>query len=471
MHNKIKKSAKLYGLGLIDSIDCFPHGILVLDDSLDLVTMNHSMELLSGYSRESAVGVRADFILRSSISIESELFTTPLVTGIKKIGEGDIVNRDRKKIFVRITVNPLSLEAVGVAGLFVVIEDISLMKDLDKKAQGFSGIDKVIGHSKKMLEVFDTLPVMARTDASVLITGETGTGKDFIAEAIHKASRRAKCPFIKINCGALPESLLESELFGYVRGAFTGADRDKQGMFRLADGGTVFLTEIGDLPLKLQVKLLTVLDDKEFFPVGGAKKVGVDVRIIAATHRDLKSRVLEGKFREDLFYRLNVLAVHLPPVREREDDIKLFLDYFSAEFSRQLNKKIKSFSDSAMSCLTSYSYPGNVRELRNIVEYAVNMCDSEQIKIDHLPTSVTNVPTSNTDPALQNRTENEDCNRGRCFIEPQNSDVSLSNGWQDIEKAMIIEALTKTGGKKSSAAELLGWSRSKLWRKIKDHHI
>ena len=182
--------------------------------------------------------------------------------------EGDIINQVRKKIPIRFTISSLKLTTGKKAGVMILLEDISLLKDLDSKIHGFSGQEKIIGHSHKMQEIFELLPITARTDASVLITGETGTGKDLVAEAIHKASKRARYPFIKVNCAALPESLLESELFGHVRGAFTGADKDKPGMFRLAHEGTLFLTEIGDLPLPLQVKILTVLDDKEFFPVG-----------------------------------------------------------------------------------------------------------------------------------------------------------------------------------------------------------
>ena len=231
-----------------------------------------------------------------------------------------------------------------------------------------------------MQEMFELLPLLARTDASILITGETGTGKDMIAEAIHKTSKRSRHPFIKVNCGALPEALLESELFGHVRGAFTGAIKDKTGLFRLAQNGTIFLTEIGDLPLALQVKLLSFLDDKEFFPVGGVKKVQVNVRIIAATHRPLRDLVNRGEFREDLFYHLNVLRLHLPPLRERDGDIRLLLDHFLRKFNGGLNKNIQSFNSRSIDILTSYAYPGNVRELRNIVEYAVNICQGTKVQ-------------------------------------------------------------------------------------------
>jgi two-component system response regulator AtoC len=312
------------------------------------------------------------------------------------------------------------------------------------------------------------LPITARTDASVLITGETGTGKDLVSEAIHKASKRSRYPFIKVNCGALPESLLESELFGHVRGAFTGADKDKPGMFRLAHGGTLFLTEIGDLSLPLQVKILTVLDDKEFFPVGGSKKVSVDVRIIAATHRDLGELVKQGTFREDLYYRLNVLRLHLPPLRERENDFRLLLDHFFLEFNANLNKKLKGFSPDCLKILSFYNYPGNIRELRNIVEYAVNVCQNETIRPEHLPKNLLTMP-KNPEPSsapveATSQPMGEDA-RTDSFTLP------APGGWGEVERGMMLKALTKTGGNRSRAAELLGWSRSKLWRKIKHHRL
>lgn len=454
---------------LIDFMDQYPHGMLLLDSSLRVVALNNYLEMLTGYKREKALGVRGDAVLRSNLNHHHSPLHEVFKTEKKIVLEGNIINRDRKKIQVRLTVSPLRSNSSSVTGAVVFVEDISLLKDLDERAQGSPVLNKVIGTSSKMQEVFDMLPIVARTDASVLITGETGTGKDFIAEAIHKASKRAKHPFIKVNCGALPESLLESELFGYVRGAFTGAERDKPGMFNLADNGTIFLTEIGDLPLSLQVKLLTVLDDREFYPVGGSRKIQVDVRIIAATHRDLAFYVKKGRFREDLYYRLNVLRLPLPPLRERDDDFRLLLDYFIREFSSDLNKEIKGIDAEAMAILSSYQYPGNVRELRNIAEYAVNLCDGDTIKTEHLPHSLTvkkenheilpagqidSEPNSNLPESINELTVN-----------------STASGWKEVEKRMILDALIKTGGQKTEAAELLGWSRTKLWRKIKTYGL
>lgn len=448
-------------------------GILFVDQGRRVIAINSFLEALTGYNLEEVAGVLGENVIRSNLPGNADPIGKALESGKTTTLEGDIINQYRKKIPIRFTIAPLKLTSGKRAGAMVILEDISLLKDLDNQVHGFSGQEKIIGQSRKMQNIFEMLPITARTDASVLITGETGTGKDLIAEAIHKASERARYPFIKVNCGALPESLLESELFGHVRGAFTGADKDKPGMFRLAHGGTLFLTEIGDLSLPLQVKILTVLDDKEFFPVGGSKKISVDVRIITATHRDLSELVRLGKFRKDLFYRLNVLLLHLPPLREREDDFRLLLDHFFREFKANLNKKTKDFSAASLKVLSSYSYPGNIRELRNIVEYAVNVCADEFIQPAHLPGNLLASATESTPPGSHNDVAAQEYETASMASSPESTFFSLpvTGGWADVEKGMILKALTQTGGNRSKAAELLAWSRSKLWRKIKQHGL
>jgi DNA-binding NtrC family response regulator len=322
------------------------------------------------------------------------------------------------------------------------------------------GADTIIGQSAKMQAVFDLIPLMARTEASVLITGETGTGKDKVAEAIHQRSGRADRPFIKINCGALPEPLLESELFGYVKGAFTGAVKDKPGMFRLAQGGTLFLTEIGDMPLPLQVKLLSVLDDQEFFPLGGEKKVQVDVRIIAATHRPLKERVAAGLFREDLFYRLNVLHLHLPPLRERESDTRFLVNHFLRTFAGRTGTEARTFSHAALERIMAYPFPGNIRELRNVVEYCVNICPEGEIGVEHLP------------PPLLARAAEPVAAEAMVAAGTVPVPAPVAGGdWLAIERQLIVDTLTRTRGNRSQAATILGWGRTTLWRKLKQHGL
>lgn len=457
-------------LDLFSLIDAMPQGVLLMDQSLRAIGVNRTLEALYGFERADVVGVLGEYLVRSNILKDSDPFGAVLESGETVTREGDIINKSRKKVPVRFTISPLRLPDGNIIGIMAVLEDISLLKDLDDKVHGYPELKRVIGHSSKMLEIFELLPIIARTDASALITGETGTGKDLVAEAIHKASKRSQRPFIKVNCGALPETLLESELLGHVRGAFTGADRDKPGMFRLAHGGTIFLTEIGDLPLRLQVKLLTVLDDKEFFPVGGTKKVRVDMRIIAATHRDLRELVRKGKFRQDLYFRLNVLRLHLPPLREREDDFRLLLDHFLKQFASVLGKNIKGFSKATLEKLSSYSFPGNVRELRNIVEYAVNICSGEFIEPEHLPTTLFAHFGEDLGPAGGEKQEAAG-KEAAGAAEDKSDGATAPSGWKEMEKKMILDALAKTGGKRTRAAELLGWGRSTLWRKIKRYGL
>jgi transcriptional regulator with PAS, ATPase and Fis domain len=317
-----------------------------------------------------------------------------------------------------------------------------------------------------MQKLFDILPIISQTDSSVLITGETGTGKDLIASVIHRVSPRAQGPFIKINCGALPETLLESELFGHKRGAFTGAVRDKPGRFQLADGGTLYLTEIGDLPLTLQVKLLTFLDDKEIIPLGGTRSARADVRLIAATHRDLQAMVRQGNFREDLLFRLNVVKLEVPPLREREGDIRLLMEYFLNKFNGQFQKKIRGFSPEAIEILRRYPYPGNVRELANMVEYATNVCHETMIKPEHLPDYL----GGPWDEPLQSEVSEMGSYPG---MEESIGKTVADNrlNWREMERRMISEALLKSRGNRTKAAKLLGWGRSTLWRKMKQHNL
>ena len=456
------KLSSLQQIAVSELLNGFPHAIVLLDTGLRVAEMNCYLEALTGYTSSQARGVYGSFILRCSLGPKNQHFRKALETGEPISIEGNIINRNHKKIPIQFTISPLRSESDDIVGLLVVLEDISILQN--KSQRIYDGTEVILGHSPKMQEVFGLMPVLAHTDASVLITGETGTGKDIIAEAIHKASKRARHPFIKINCGALPESLLESELFGYVRGAFTGAVKDKPGMFRLAHDGTIFLTEIGDLPMPLQVKILSVLDDKEFYPVGGTQKVKVDVRVIAATHRNLREQIQHGKFREDLFYRLNVLRIHLPPLREREGDIRLLLDHFLREFDSKLNKSIKGFTTNAHNKLLSYAYPGNVRELRNIIEYAANICQGKKIRSEHLPQYIFTSQAGSTlpQPKAYDIGQQEEISRPETF-------KARPGNWNDIEKEMILQTLTKTRGNRSQAAEILGWGRTTLWRKLKMH--
>ena len=464
------KSAIICKADLLRVLDGVPHGIAVLDKKNRILGINRFLGGLIGYSDEEARGIYFDYILRSNLRRRGNPLQCVVKTGESITTEGNIINRRRQNIPIRFTISPIKDSSGKLLGMVLTLEDISILEDLGRKIHGLSGLEGIIGHSPKMQEIFDLVPVISQTDASALITGETGTGKDLLAYAIHQASKRSRYPFIKVNCSALPESLLESELFGYMRGAFTGANTDKPGMFRLAHGGTIYLTEIGDMPLPLQAKLLTVLDDKEFFPLGSSKKVKVNARVIASTHRDLKEFIRQGRFREDLFFRLNVLRVHLPPLRKRDGDVRLLIDHLLNVFNSNLKKSIKGLDQKALNIMLSYYYPGNVRELRNILEYAVTICHGNTIRSEHLPKYM--FLSKEKGPSSNDQNQESEKNVSRLDINLESpSEASGSMSWVSVEKRMIMEALMKTGGKRGRAAELLGWGRSTLWRKIKQYGL
>ena len=313
----------------------------------------------------------------------------------------------------------------------------------------------IIGRSHKMQEVFHLVEKVADCDSTILITGETGTGKGLVARAIHQNSRRKNKPFISINCGAIPENLLESELFGHVRGAFTGATVSKSGKFELAHGGTIFLDEIGDMSPDLQVKVLKVLEEGEFEQVGGAKTIKVDVRIIAATHRDLPEEVQNGNFREDLFYRLYVIPIGLPSLRERKSDIPYLAAYFMDMSNRKNNRQLDGISENAMQILLNYSWPGNVRELRNVIERLVVLKGTGKLSAHDLPIEL---KTANGCKSAQG-------------IEISDDGICLNSAVTEFEKALILQSLEKTKWVKNKAAKLLQLNRTTLVEKIKRHRI
>ena len=440
---------------------------MVLDTRRRIVLINRAFEALSGFSMGDARGIPCFHIMRTRLCMQKcplkEMDSNSESISI----ESDMINKERELIPVLINLSPIKDNEGNLTGFLETVEDLRPLKEVDAKTQQAYGFRHIIGKSREMTRLFQTVPLVAQNDSAVLITGETGTGKDVLAEAIHQASNRAKGPFVKINCGALPETLLESELFGHQKGAFTGAVENKPGRFRLAHNGTLYLTEIGDLPLPLQVKLLTFLDDKVVYPLGSAKGFQADVRVIAATHRNLDLMVKERKFREDLMFRLNVVRLHLPPLRERGDDIRLILDHFINIFATRFRKDINGLSKRALKTLLDYPFPGNVRELRNIVEYAVNICPKGQIQFTHLPAYL-----SDTKYHYDRSTpEAGEASEWTASFVKSNSEQSSQKSWASFERDIIIEALVKSKGRRNKAADMLGWGRSTLWRKIKQYKI
>lgn len=312
---------------------------------------------------------------------------------------------------------------------------------LRKKISITSIQGKLIGKSREMKELYEKIVMVSGSDVTVLITGESGTGKELIADAVHRNSKRSGGPFVKVNIAALPKSLIEAELFGYEKGAFTGADKMKKGRFELANGGTIFLDEIGDLDISLQIHLLRVLQEKTIERVGGAETIPVDARIIAATHQDLEEKIKKNEFREDLFYRLNVFPIYSPRLRDRKADIVLLADYFLETYSARAEKKINRISTDAIDLLVSYHWPGNVRELENCIERAVILCNEDVIRNYHLPPSLQTADKTNGNGSLEERTEL-------------------------FEKEIIIDTLKQTNGNISNAAKRLGSTKRILGYKI-----
>jgi transcriptional regulator with PAS, ATPase and Fis domain len=325
-----------------------------------------------------------------------------------------------------------------------------------ERANGCSLYFDIIGQSARMRDVFNLVDKVADCDSTILINGETGSGKGMVARAIHKKSVRCKKKFISINCGAIPENLLESELFGHVRGAFTGATTSKPGKFEVANGGTIFLDEIGDMSSDLQVKVLKVLEEGEFEQVGGSKTIKVDVRIIAATHRDLAEEVQKGNFREDLFYRLYVIPVNLPPLRQRKSDISHLVSHFIAESNRKNHRNVEGIDDPALEMMLAYNWPGNVRELKNMIERLVVLKGEGCIAARDLPRELSSkLPAFDTPGAIQ----------------ISDDGICLNSAVTEFEKALILQSLEKTKWVKNKAAKLLQLNRTTLVEKIKRHHL
>ena len=370
--------------------------------------------------------------------VVTRLLLMPVKRFIQRANDIPVISRPEDEQYRRKQVD----EIKHFKNVFERVEDV--LTKLDARQL----FPEIIGDSRVMRGLLRRIQMVAPTDSTVLILGESGTGKELVASSIHRNSRRSQNPFIKLNCVAIPPDLLESELFGHEKGAFTGATARKPGKFELAHGGTIFLDEIGDMPLGLQAKILRVIQEKEFDRVGGTRTVQVDVRLICATNKNLPQMVAEGTFREDLYYRINVFALQLPALRERKEDIPLLVDDFLSRTTPEV-----SISSPALQMMIGYAWPGNVRELQNTVERAAVLSQGQEIVVNHLPESITQL--------FQNAfIENED-----------DKDLSIDDKLKEIEKGMIIDALKKTKGIQIRAAELMGINQRSLWHRIKKYQI
>jgi transcriptional regulator with PAS, ATPase and Fis domain len=357
--------------------------------------------------------------------------------------ESRILTREGIPVPIRATYLPLRNEnGIAVGGL-ATFSDLTLVHQLKQAIEDRYTYYDMVGRSPAMQRIFENVQVVAKTDTTVLIEGPTGTGKDFLAKVIHSASRRSAKPLVKVNCAAIPDTLLESEMFGYVKGAFTGAVQDRIGRFQAADGGTIFLDEIGDLPLALQAKLLRVIEEKVFFRLGTSQTTKVDVRVISASNQSLERLVARKQFREDLYYRLNVFRIELPSLKDRTADVPLLIGHILRRLSTSKGVAPPEISENAMQVLLNYSYPGNIRELENILEHALILCQESVLRRKHLPDYLRQRPTA--------------AGGGR-----ERGEISGSS-----ERTRILAALRRHNGNRSQAARALGMDRSTLWRKIK----
>lgn len=421
-------------------------GIFAIDNKGYILRCNSMAENLLGTTKHDIMGSHISKYMMGSPAL------SVLRSGVGYTENEEVYVSDRGKLHLIVTAKALKKEGL-IVGAVISFRDIEeaqkLVYNINNRALKYT-INDIIGDSEAVRNAKNHALLTARGNSTVLVTGESGTGKEMFSKAIHYASSRAKGPFVTVNCGAIPENLLESELFGYEKGAFTGAsDKGKIGKFEAADGGTIFLDEIGDMPLHLQVKILHVVQNMRFERVGGNKTIIVDVRVIAATNKDLEEMIRIGTFREDLYYRLSVIPLTIPPLRNRKDDIKLLMYYFLKKYNTFMNKKIVGFSSQVEEVYRDYDWPGNVRELENAVEYGVNMAFGNQIGMDAVPSRL--------------------LREGGGSIEIVDSDLPLSEQIKNYEREILMKKLKKYGNNgtgKDIAAKELGLSRATLYRKL-----
>lgn len=420
-------------------------GVVVLGLNHEVLFVNRAaLEILGRVGAEDLLkpGKCSEMLSHSGCTFDC-LINKTIKTGEHLYNYEVLLERGDRNIQLSINTALLKDKENRVIGGIEIFRDISLIKELKDELKGRYSFSNIIGKNYRVHEVFELLREVAPTRATVLIEGETGTGKELIANAIHHNSPRSGGPFIKINCAALSEGLLESELFGHVKGAFTGAIADRAGRFEMADNGTLFLDEVGDITPHTQVKLLRVLQEGEFERVGGTKTLKVNVRVVTATNKDLKAAVERGEFREDLYYRLKVVPIRLPALRERKDDIPLLARHFIDKFNREMSMSVNNISPAAMELLMDYDYPGNIRELEHVIEHAFVRCPGNTINPEYLPKD------------LQNKRVTERV-------------ISGSEPMKAFEKEMITRALMETGWKYNECANKLKISRTTLWRRMKE---
>lgn len=435
-------------------LDSIADGVFTVDADWKITSFNRAAEKITGIMRSEAVNRHCWDVFRASICEQRCALRQTVQTGEPIINQSIfIINSQGERVPISISTALLKDETGQMVGGVETFRDLTVVEALKKELAGRHSFLDIISKNSEMQRLFKLLEQISESNATVLLVGESGTGKELFAEAIHSLSPRKGGPLVTINCGALPDNLLESELFGYKAGAFTDAKKDKPGRLALAEGGTVFLDEIGDISPALQVRLLRVLQDKVYEPLGSTQSVKADVRIVAATHRDLEKMVSEGTFRQDLYYRIHVVKLVLPPLRDRKEDIPLLVDHFIRKFNRLNGKEIHGVSPDVMPLLMAYDFPGNIRELENIIEYATVVCKDLLIGIEHLPDDF--------------KTE-LDASVPETFV---TQEVPQSSTWTETERRFLYEALRRNNWKRSATADELGIHPTTLWRKMKRLHI
>jgi PAS domain S-box-containing protein len=427
-------------------LDSIADGVFTVDRESRITSFNRAAEEITGYTREDAIGKRCSEVFRASICRSACALSRTIETGQRLVNVPvEIQNKDGVTVPISISTAVLYDRDGQHIGGVETFRDLTALTELRREIDERVELRDVVGRHPRMREILEIIPEVSTSDATVLIQGPSGSGKGLLASAIHNLSGRKDKPFVKVNCAALPETLLESELFGYVKGAFTDARRDKPGRIALAEGGTLFLDEIGDVPLPVQVKLLRVVQEREYEPLGATSTRVADVRVIAATNRDLVKALDDGSFREDLYYRLNIVGITLPSLAERREDVPRLVDRFLRRFCAKMGKHVTAVSDGAMALLMQHDYPGNVRELENAIEHALVLCRGSIVEEKHLPATL--------------RVSSPDARR------------QPTDPLESAEAQVIRNTLEQCNGNRMAAAKALGLHRTTLWRKMRRYGL
>jgi sigma-54 dependent transcriptional regulator, acetoin dehydrogenase operon transcriptional activator AcoR len=427
-------------------LDSIVDGVFTIDHNWRVTFFNRAAEEITGISAAEALGRPCCEVFRANVCETACVLKQTMETGKPVVCQPiAILRADGKEIPITVSTALLKNETGEIIGGVETFRDLSLVEDLRREIQRQYRLGDIISKSPLMQKIFHLLPDIARTDSTVWIHGESGTGKELVARALHNLSRRARGPFVAVNCGALPDTLLESELFGHTAGAFTDAKRERQGRFAMAAGGTLFLDEFGDISPALQVRLLRVLEERAYMPLGASRSVKADVRVVTASHKDLAQLVEEDKFRKDLFYRINVVKITLPRLAERKEDIPLLAEHFIERFNKLQDKKIAGLSYDTLAIFMRHDWPGNIRELENAIEHAFIICPQDLIRPEHLP---------------------DHLKRNQQSI-PLPENLSL----KEQEKRLLWEALERHGWRRMATARELGINKNTLRRKIRSYGL